>query len=62
MTATERFARAAPAAELSSLEGDLAHPAAGLVVLLVVQALNLYKPRGLTRYGHRRRRSGDAGG
>lgn len=26
----------------------------GLVVLLVVQALNIYKPHGLTRYGQRR--------
>lgn len=40
--------------ELAALGGDLAHPAIGLVVLLVVLVLNVYKPRGLTRYGHRR--------
>jgi hypothetical protein len=31
--------------------GDLLHPGLGLVVLLVVQVLNVYKPRGMTRYG-----------
>ena len=34
--------------------GDLLHPALGLVVLLVVQVLNVYKPRGMTRYGWRK--------
>lgn len=46
---------------LEALGGDLLHPAIGLVVLLVVQVLNLYKPPGLTRYGWRkqqRERSG----
>jgi hypothetical protein len=38
------------------LGGDIAHPALGLVVLVVVAVLNLYKPRGLTRYGQRQRR------
>jgi len=41
-------------ADLDALGGDLAHPAIGLVVLLVVQVLNVYKPRGMTRYGCRR--------
>lgn len=36
--------------------GDLAHPAIGLVVLLAVLVLNVYKPRGLTPYGQRRGR------
>ena len=41
--------------ELEALGGDLEHPAIGLVILLVVQVLNLYKPRGLTRYGWRKK-------
>jgi hypothetical protein len=35
-------------------EGDLLHPALGLVVLLVIQVLNVYKPQGMTRYGWRK--------
>jgi uncharacterized membrane protein len=37
--------------------GDLLHPSLGLVVLLTVQVLNLYKPTGMTRYGRRRQRA-----
>ncbi len=37
-------------------DGDLLHPGLGLVVLLVVQGLNVFKPRGLTPYGWRRER------
>jgi hypothetical protein len=47
-------AEGAHGAHLDALGGDLAHPAIGLVVLLVIQVLNIYKPRGLTRYGHRK--------
>lgn len=47
-------ARNAGPARLDALGGDLAHPGIGLVVLLVIQVLNLYKPRGMTRYGHRK--------
>jgi hypothetical protein len=36
--------------------GDLLHPGLGLVVLLVVQVLNVYKPQGMTRYGQRKQR------
>jgi hypothetical protein len=36
--------------------GDLLHPGLGLVVLLVVQVLNVYKPAGMTRYGQRKQR------
>lgn len=54
VTATAEVARAASGEGLAALGGDLAHPAIGLVVLLVIQVLNIYKPRGLTRYGHRR--------
>ena len=38
-------------ARLDELGGDLFHPGIGLVVLLVIQVLNLYKPPGMTRYG-----------
>lgn len=47
-------AREADAAGLRALGGDLAHPTIGLVLLLVVLVLNLYKPRGLTSYGARK--------
>lgn len=57
VTATAAVARTAPTPDLAALGGDLGHPAIGLVILLVVQVLNLYKPRGLTRYGDRRQRS-----
>jgi hypothetical protein len=40
-------------AQLQSLGGDVPHPAIGLVVLIAVQVLNTYKPKGLTRYGWR---------
>jgi hypothetical protein len=35
-------------------DGDLLHPGLGLLVLLVIQVLNVYKPQGLTRYGRRK--------
>jgi len=57
VTTTVEFARTASTSELAALGGDLAHPAIGLILLLVVQVLNIYKPRGLTRYGHRRQRA-----
>jgi hypothetical protein len=41
-------------AHLQALGGDLGHPAIGLGVLLAIQVLNIYKPRGLTRYGYRK--------
>jgi hypothetical protein len=34
--------------------GDFLHPVLGLVVLVVVQVLNVYKPRGMTPYGWRK--------
>ena len=36
--------------------GDLLHPSVGLLVLLVITVLNVYKPRGVTPYGWRRQR------
>ena len=47
-------AREVDGARLDRLGGDLLHPGIGLVVLLVVQVLNVYKPRGMTPYGQRR--------
>ena len=34
--------------------GDLFHPGVGLLVLLFITVLNVYKPRGLTPYGWRK--------
>lgn len=48
-------AREADGANLDQLGGDLFHPALGLVVLLVIMVLNVYKPRGLTSHGRRMR-------
>ena len=48
------LARTADGAHLGGLGGDLVHPGLGLVVLLVITGLNVYKPRGLTRYGWRK--------
>ena len=47
-------AQEAEGASLDELGGDLLHPGLGLVVLLVIQVLNVYKPRGMTRYGWRK--------
>ena len=41
---------------MSALGGDLFHPGAGLVPLLLITALNVYKPAGLTPYGWRKQR------
>jgi hypothetical protein len=43
-----------PQADVTHLGGDLLHSVGGLLVLLIPLALNIYKPRGLTRYGWRR--------
>jgi hypothetical protein len=51
VTVTADLAQEAEGAILDGLGGDLLHPGIGLVVLLVVQVLNLYKPPGLTLYG-----------
>lgn len=55
VTATANVAKEATDAGVQTLGSDLAHPAIGLLVLLAVQVLNVYKPRGLTRIGQRRR-------
>ena len=40
--------------DLRSLGSTLVHSVGGTVVLLVILALNVYKPRGMTRYGWRK--------
>ena len=40
--------------DLRSLGSTLVHSVGGMVVLLVVLVLNVYKPRGMTRYGWRK--------
>ena len=47
-------AQAAEGARLEGFGGDLFHAGLGLVVLLMIQVLNVYKPRGLTPYGWRK--------
>ena len=37
-----------------ALGGDVLHPALGLVVLVVVAVLNVYKPQGVTGFGRKR--------
>lgn len=44
--------------DLRAIPGTLLHSGGGLLVLLVVLVLNVYKPRGLTRYGWRRQQAG----
>lgn len=61
VSALAEAARAADSAVAAELGGDLLHAGVGLVVLLVVQVLNVYKPRGMTAYGRRRRREARAG-
>lgn len=45
------IARGGNAAQLAQLGGDLGHAVGGMVVLLLVTALNVFKPQGLTPYG-----------
>ena len=48
--------RTAEGPRLHGLGGDFFHAGLGLLVLLVVAVLNVYKPRGLTPYGWRKQR------
>ena len=54
VSAQAQVAREADATVLRNLGGDLFHPSVGLLVLLVIAVLNIYKPRGLTPYGRRK--------
>lgn len=47
-------ARAGDIADLAPYRGDLFHAVLALLLLLVIQVLNLYKPPGMTRYGWRK--------
>ena len=44
----------APGDHIRALPSTLLHSIGGAVLLLVILVLNMYKPRGLTRYGRRR--------
>ena len=46
--------------DLRTLGSTLVHSVGGIVVLLVIQVLNVYKPRGLTPYGWRKQQEGPA--
>jgi hypothetical protein len=54
VTLTADVAGKAEGPVLETLGGDLVHSTIGLVILLVIQFLNLYKPQGMTRYGWRK--------
>jgi len=54
VTSLANVARTADQGELSHLGGDLFHAGLGLLVLLVITVLNVYKPRGVTPYGWRK--------
>jgi hypothetical protein len=60
VSSTAKVAKEAEGATLEALGGDLLHPGIGLVVLIVVQTLNVFKPRGLTRYGWRKQQQRQA--
>jgi hypothetical protein len=60
VSATAATARTGDDRAVLQFGGDIAHPALGLIVLVVVAVLNLYKPRGLTGYGQRQRAAAPA--
>lgn len=66
VSAKAELARRLGDAEVSQLGGDLLHPSVGLLVLLVITLLNVFKPRGMTPLGQRavqrRRRAAGASG
>lgn len=49
-----------PGAATNELPGELLHSGVGLLVLLMIQVLNMYKPRGMTSYGWRKQQEGRA--
>jgi hypothetical protein len=56
VSAMASMARTAEGADLRALGGDLFHPGVGLLLLLAIAVLNVYKPAGLTAYGWRKQR------
>lgn len=51
------MARRANPAHLETMGSDIPHALTGLVLLVGILVINIYKPRGLTRYGWRRERA-----
>jgi hypothetical protein len=51
-----RLAQELDGADLRALGGDLFHPSVGLLLLLTIAVLNVYKPAGVTPYGWRKQR------
>ncbi|HEY8742540.1 MAG TPA: hypothetical protein VIU62_05550, partial [Chloroflexota bacterium] len=56
VSAMAKLAQSLDGADLRALGGDLFHPAVGLLVLLAITVLNVYKPVGVTPYGWRKQR------
>jgi hypothetical protein len=56
VSAMASMARQVEGADLRALGGDLFHPGVGLLVLLTITVLNIYKPAGVTPYGWRKQR------
>ncbi len=54
VSAAANVARTTDSTNLGALGGDLFHAGGGLLVLLLITVLNVYKPHGLTPYGWRR--------
>lgn len=54
VTSIAAMLRKADDASATSHSGDLFHAGVGLIVLIAVMVLNVYKPRGLTPYGWRK--------
>ena len=46
--------------QIRGLGSTLVHSVGGVIVLLVILVINVYKPRGLTRYGWRKQQEGAA--
>ena len=57
VTAAADLARTVDDRAVVALGGDVLHPALGLVVLVIVAVLNVYKPRGVTGLGRKRPRT-----
>ena len=51
VSALQADASRASASQLEAMGSDLGHSTLGLLLLLVIMVLNIYKPRGLTRRG-----------
>ena len=56
VSAMAKLAQTVDGADLRALGGDLFHSAVGLLVLLAIAVLNVYKPTGMTPYGWRKQR------